>query len=120
VPLLRQLLAYLTGQFGERAQVTQQIVQSAAHKAGIESVGEQIVVRNIDAQESIPDRVTVEQFCSTLGIVPAELEPEERMRRASLALPEDAQRPDEIWTDILWILLAALVVETFLASRVHA
>jgi hypothetical protein len=77
-------------------------------------------VRNIDAEESVPDRVTDEQFCQALGIEQSQPPLEELAQRAALRLPKDAQRPDEIWTAVLWCLLGVLVVETLLASRVHA
>ena len=42
-----------------------------------------------------------------------------RARIASLAAP-DSLRPDEIWTLLVWLLLAILAIEVLIAARVHA
>jgi hypothetical protein len=120
VPLVRQLAAYLTHQLADRAAVVTELVTKPDQQAGITESNGRVVVRNIDPQESVPDRVTVDELHRSLGILPAELSPAEQARRASLALPKDAERPNESWTTILWGLFAVLVAETFLASRVHA
>ena len=36
------------------------------------------------------------------------------------AMPFGAERPDEIWTCIIWFLLAVLAIEIFVANRTHA
>ncbi len=120
VPLVRQLAAYLTSQLSDRAAVVTELVTKPDQQAGVTEASGRIVVRNIDPQESVPDRVTVEELYRSLGILPAELSPEEQARRASLALPQNAERPNETWTTILWGLFVVLIAETFLASRVHA
>ncbi|MFN0054595.1 MAG: BatA domain-containing protein [Planctomycetales bacterium] len=120
VPLIRQLLAHLTDQLGERRGVTSRLVTRPGDKIGIEQVEGVWVVTNLDPRESIPDRVTAEELHASLGVAPPVAEDEERQAALAMTLPPDALRSDEIWTTVAWILLAVLAVETLLAARVHA
>ncbi|MEO8496952.1 MAG: hypothetical protein ABI614_17920, partial [Planctomycetota bacterium] len=120
VPLVRQFAAYLTGQLADRPKVQQLLVERPGQRAGLEQQAEQVIVINADAHEMVPDRLTEEQFRELLGLSALALSSEEKAARADLALPPNMSRPDEIWTSVLWILLAVLAVETLLASRVHA
>jgi len=120
VPLVRQIMAYLTDQLAERARVTTKLITEPGEAPGITTQGDHVTVHNSDPQESIPDRLTKAQLCEALGIKESKLAPEEQAHRASIALPKDALRSDEIWTGVMWCLLLTLIAESLLASRVHA
>ncbi len=123
VPLVRQLLAYLTDQLIERAAVTNRLVARPDDKAGIRETapGEgRWVVTNLDPRESALDRVTPEAFQEALGMTASKSSDAGDSATLGLTIPPDALRPDEIWTIVAWILLIVLAAETLLASRVHA
>jgi hypothetical protein len=117
VPLIRQMMAYLTGQLGERRRVRSEIVADGNTPFGIEQSEDLTVVRNLDPRESLVGRVSEEQFRESLQLPPAE---ETTMAAAALAVPAGAERPNERWTAILWLLFAVLAVELLMASRTHA
>ncbi|MCO6459220.1 MAG: BatA domain-containing protein [Pirellulaceae bacterium] len=116
VPLVRQMLAYLTDQLAGRQTVVSELVEQPGARAGITADGERRLVRNVDPRESVLDRVAEEEFREQLGLGPPTLE----QLTAGLELPRDVSRPSEIWTGLMWALLAVLVAETLLGSRVHA
>jgi hypothetical protein len=125
VPLVRQLLAYLTDQLAERALVTNRLVTKADDKLGIapdSTKGNQgrWLVTNLDPRESALDRVTQEELIEALGISTVTSDDPAKQASLSLMLPRDALRADEIWTSVAWVLLVVLVLETLLAGRVHA
>jgi hypothetical protein len=122
VPLMRQLLAYLTDQLAERSAITNLPVGRLQQTAGITPLdgdGEHWLVTNIDPRESRMERVTSEELMKLAGTVPTET-PDETSSVAGLTLPADALRPDEIWTTVAWILFAVLAAEILLAGRVHS
>lgn len=126
VPLMRQLLAYLTDQLVERALVTNRMLTKPDEKIGIEEVepGEEAektwVVTNLDPRESALDRVTAEELRDALGVTLTTTDDEARQAALALAIPPDALRPDELWTRVAWLLLLVLTAELLLAGRVHA
>jgi hypothetical protein len=126
VPLMRQLLAYLTDQLVERAVVTNRLLSKPGEKIGIEEaeMGEAgegwWVVTNLDPRESALDRVTPDELQETLSVTPTTTEDEARQAALALAIPPDALRPDELWTRLAWLLLLVLAAELLLAGRVHA
>ena len=122
VPLMRQILAYLTDQLSERSAVTSQLVSKPQEKTGIvpaEDGEGRWLVTNIDPRESALERVTPEEL-QTLAGAASTKSPGEMSSAAGLALPADSLRPDEIWTIVTWLLFAVLAAETLLAGRVHA
>ncbi|MBS0261067.1 MAG: BatA domain-containing protein [Planctomycetes bacterium] len=123
VPLMRQFLAYLTDQLGNRAAVVNQIISRTHPQAGIEPASEiagSCVVTNLDPRESALQRVTEEELQLALGGDTETAAAEEREAALRLFLPADSLRPEELWTAITWILLLVLSIETLVASRVHA
>jgi hypothetical protein len=123
VPLVRQLLAYLTDQLSARAAVTDRLVTLPEDKIGIAPVaGEdgRWTVTNLDPRESALNRVTPEELQLALGGGTEKAEDEPRQAALKIVIPPDALRPDEFWTIVAWILLFVLAAETLLASRVHA
>ncbi len=123
VPLVRQLLAYLTDQLAERSAVTNLRVTKPQDKIGIAPVaGDEgrWRVTNLDPRESALDRITIEDFQKIAGGM-IERENDESPRPAlGLTLPADRLRPEEIWTAVIWLLLLTLIAELLLAGRVHA
>jgi len=123
VPLVRQLLAYLTDQLSERAAVTNRLVTMPEEKIGIaESTAEggHWVVTNLDPRESALDRVPPDKFQEALGVKAPNPATAADPAIMGLTIPADALRPDELWTIVTWVLLIVLAVETLLAGRVHA
>jgi hypothetical protein len=123
VPLVRQLLAYLTDQLSDRAAVTNRLVTHPADKIGIAPVKDEPgrwTVTNLDPRESSLNRLTSEELQLALGGDAEKALDEAHEAALRLFLPADALRPDEIWTTVAWVLLLILSAETLLASRVHA
>src|SRR5436190_1950046 len=126
VPLMRQLLAYLTDQLVERAVVTDRLLTKPGEKIGIEEEesGEPgegwWVVTNLDPRESALDRVAPDEMQDTPGVTPTTTDDEVRKAALALTIPRDALRPDELWTLLAWLLLLVLAAELLLAGRVHA
>jgi hypothetical protein len=126
VPLMRQLLAYLTDQLVERAAVTNRVLTKADEKIGIEEVeggepGESSwVVTSLDPRESALDRVAPDELQGALGVSATTNEDEARQAALALAIPVDALRPDELWKWVTWLLMLVLAAELLLAGRVHA
>lgn len=122
VPLMRQLLAYLTDQLADRSAVTSRLVGHPGETAGITPVADHEghwLVINMDPRESALDRVSEEELQKVAGGSPSRSS-ETDLAAAGVVLPADSLRPDEIWTNVAWLLLAVLAAETLLASRVHA
>ncbi len=123
VPLVRQLLAYLTDQLSQRAAVTNRLVTKPDDKTGIaEDVADEDhwVVTNLDPRESALDRVTLEELLNAMGVQKSKTEDESHRAELARAIPPDSLRPDELWTIVTWALLIVLAAETLLAGRVHA
>ncbi|MFO0906301.1 MAG: VWA domain-containing protein [Pirellulales bacterium] len=121
VPLVRQLLAYLTDQLAERSLVEVREVERQGDALGIaEGESGMLTVRNLDPRESSLDRMEPDQWRESLGLAP--WAPGELAQSAGLNItpPPNALRADEIWTTVVWILFVVLAAETLLASRVHA
>ncbi len=123
VPLVRQLLAYLTDQLAERSAVANRLVAKPHDQIGIAPVAEdegRWLVTNLDPRESALDRVTPEEFHKVAGGQVEELDEETQQAGLGITLPADRLRPEEVWTFIVWLLLITLVAELLLAGRVHA
>ena len=39
---------------------------------------------------------------------------------AAVILPPGVERPNELWIYVIWLLLAVLAIEMFIANRTHA
>lgn len=120
VPLMRQLLAYLTNQLGEARAVQARTVAKAGETAGLSESDGLWVATNLDPRESIPDRLTSDELSRRLGSGETGVDRTAALAALQLTLPVDALRPEEAWTLVAWVLLAVLAVETLLAGRVHA
>ncbi len=121
VPLMRQLLAYLTDQLSERSAVTHQLVSKPGEKTGItpnEKNQGFWLVTNVDPHESELQRMAVDDF-QTMAGTEAQDSTKSASALAGLKLPSDSIREDEIWTIVAWFLFAILAAEMLLAGRVH-
>jgi hypothetical protein len=76
-------------------------------------------VRNLDARESRIERYTQEQFRQEFQLADMKIAGAPQKAVASV-MPLGAERPDELWTKVVWILLAVLAIELFVANRTHA
>lgn len=119
VPLVRQLLAYATGALAQRAIVVQETAIRSEQEPGIREQEGRIVVCNVDPQEAILDRVTSDELAEAAGTQDAAGASEEETQRAAMAAAPNAERPEEIWTYILWGLFCILAAELLLAGQVH-
>jgi len=120
VPLIRELAAYLTGQRAGQPLVEEIAVGVDGKAPGVHRRNERWLVCNTEPAESLLERVTESEFRATFGLA-------ERDRRAIAAElasvanpPKGAQRPNESWRVVVWLLFAMLTGEMLLASRVHA
>jgi hypothetical protein len=119
VPLLRQLMAYLTGQLTQQKSVQVAGLDDSHRTAGIDQSGSVTRVRNLDPRESSLARASEEDFRKALGL-PTGDQQQPSETAAQVPIPQYAQRADEAWPLAMWFLLGILVAETLLASRVHA
>ena len=120
VPLMRRLLAYLTGQLEERPATINAVVSKPNETAGITPIDGDDghwIVRNIDPRESALEQVTPEALAKLAGVELKE-SMDDKFAAAGLTLPRDSLRPDEIWTIVVWLLFAVLAAEMLLAGRV--
>ncbi len=123
VPLVRQLLAYLTDQLAERSAVTSRLVAKTHDPICIAPIAGddgRWLVTNLDPRESALDRITPEDFQKLAGGKVEKLDEAAQEAALGITLPTDRLRPEEIWTAIAWLLLLTLVAELLLAGRVHA
>ncbi|MFN9374523.1 MAG: BatA domain-containing protein [Planctomycetaceae bacterium] len=120
VPLMRQLLAHLTDQLGNEGQILHRTVSSSSEEPGAKFVDEQWQVINLDPRESDPRRLDPDEFRQAFGGGTSAGEDREREAAWAEILPANRERPDELWTAILWLVFVVLAAELLLASRVHA
>jgi hypothetical protein len=118
VPLIHQLVGYLT----ERLPETQRVRAAPAgpgrdNPPGITPDGRAVVVRNLDPAESEIERLTVQQFRDAFHLAAPAGEAKKDPAAAGVKPPPGSQRPDELWVYVLWALLLVLVAELFLANR---
>jgi hypothetical protein len=118
VPLIHQLAGYLTDRLPETARV-QIAPTDRDHPPGVTREGERVIVRNLDPAESEIERFSLEQFRHTFHLPESGSAKEKTATEAGTLFPE-AQRPDEIWMYVVWILLLLLVAEIFVANRTPA
>jgi hypothetical protein len=118
VPLVHQLVGYLT----DRLPETQKVQTAAAgpgrdNPPGITDSDRGVVVRNLDPAESEIERLTGEQFREAFHLPAATSDAKQDLKAAGVNLPPGGQRPDELWVYVLWGLLFVLMVELFVANR---
>ena len=114
-------MAYLTDQhLREQRIVAEAAGNTEETQPGVNWRDDVLVVRNVDLNESELARISVDDFRKAMNlpdVTRVETLTEEEM--AALAPPVGSQRANEIWPVFAWLLLGALIVETFLAGRIH-
>ena len=110
----------MTDRLPENQRVRCEIAGPGADKPpGVASENNVLLVRNVDARESRIERYSQKQFRDEFQ--PGEVKVGELPRQAVAAvLPPGVERPSELWTWVIWFLLAVLAIETFVANRTHA
>jgi hypothetical protein len=120
VPLVHQIVGYLTERLPENQRVHGEIAGPGADKPpGVANGKDGVLVRNVDARESRIDRYTQEQFRAEFQLANAKVAEAPRPALA-VVLPFGVERPSELWTYVVWLLLAVLAMEIFVANRTHA
>ena len=120
VPLVHQIVGYLTDRLPENQRVRNEIAGPGAdNPPGVALDKNMVVVRNVDARESRIDRYSQKQFRDEFQLADVKVADAPRQALAAV-MPLGAERPSELWTTIIWILLAVLAVEMFVANRTHA
>jgi hypothetical protein len=121
VPLIHQLVGYLTERLPENQRVQEKPAGSGKEaEPGITSVENTVVVRNLDPTESEMERLTEEQFRKAYHLPLLDADIANRRAAAAANGASGSERPDEIWTYVVWLLLIVLVGELFVANRTHA
>jgi Aerotolerance regulator N-terminal/von Willebrand factor type A domain len=119
VPLVHQLLGYLTNRLPQTAAVKYELAgRTPALAPGVTLANGHALVRNVAAAESEIERTTIAQLREDwLPEEPKTAPPEEK---GPETLADSGERPDELWRSVAWVLLIVLVVETFVANRTYA
>lgn len=120
VPLVRQLMAYLTDQLGDRRSIVNRFITNATQHAGVASADGKWIVTNLEPRESALNRIDVEELLKAFDVQSSQGENREVEAAWAKILPTSRLRPEEIWTSILWLLFLVLAAELLLAARVHA
>ena len=120
VPLVHQIVGYLTHRLPENERVRSELAgQGADDSPQIREADGLTVVRNLDPRESRIERCTSQEFRPAFEL--AEEKPQgDAESVAAAAGPAGSQRPDEWWPYLVWALLLVLVAEVFVANRSHA
>jgi hypothetical protein len=120
VPLVHQMLGYLTDRLPENQRVRGEIAGPGPdHPPGVVKANGVTLVRNVDARESRIERYSQKQFRTEFQVAEAKIAEAPRPSLAGV-IPAGAERPNEIWTYVIWCLLAVLAIEMFIANRTHA
>jgi hypothetical protein len=118
VPLVHQLVGYLTDRLPETARI-QSIPADRDHPPGITSDGAKVIVRHLDPAESEIERFSLDRFRQVFHLPESDGAGEKTATAAEMLSPESL-RPGELWMYVVWILLLLLVTEIFIANRTPA
>jgi len=117
VPLVHQLLGYLTNRLPETSLVRfDRAGRGPAQAPGIILSNDRALVRNVDAAESEIERTTVAKLREAYRL-PQGTQSDSRDEDRPDTLAAAGERPDELWRTVAWVLLIVLVVEMFVANR---
>jgi hypothetical protein len=120
VPLVLQIFGYLTERLPENQRIHAEIAGPGTDKPpGVARDKSVVLVRNIDPRESRIERYSPAQFREEFQLADVKVADTSRQTLAAV-LPAGAERPSEIWTSVIWILLIVLTIEMFIANRTHA
>jgi hypothetical protein len=114
VPLVHQLVGYLTERLPETQRVqTAAVGPGATNPPGVTASGRIVQVRNLDPRESEIGRLSVEQFRQLFRLPQAD----SAAALAAVDPPPGSQRPNELWPYVVWLLFLVLALELFVANR---
>jgi hypothetical protein len=120
VPLIHQMVGYLTGRLPENGRVrTAPTGPGRDNPPGVSADGRSVIVRNLDPAESEIERLSAEDFRKAYNLPKAD-GGAARVRTARVTPVPESQRPGELWTYVVWILLVLLGIEFVIANRTHA
>ena len=120
LPIVHQLLGYLTGRLPETNPVKyDRAGTKAAQAPGVTMVDGKAIVRNIDVTESDIERTTASGLREHYRL-PEVSEGDALVDEASEIGAGGGERPDEFWRTVAWALLIVLLLETFVANRTYA
>jgi hypothetical protein len=120
VPLVHQLVGYLTGRLPETERVRAAPAGPGRdNPPGVAAVGQTILVRNLDPAESEIARLSPDEFRTAYHLPVAEAGPARAGADAVPQLP-GGQRAGELWPYVTWLLLGVLALELVIANRTHA
>jgi hypothetical protein len=121
VPLVHQMVAYLT----ERLPETRRVRQTPAgpgtdNPPGIETKGRTLLVHNLDPAESAIERLSVREFREHFHLPEGVIRLAGGQASAGVEGARGGERPDELWVYVVWGLLGVLLIEFLLAGRTPA
>lgn len=126
LPFVHQMLGYLAG-LAEGGPLREALIDAAGTMAGdavpgVHDRGKYREVINVSPRESETDRCTREEFAKRFELKLHESVPAEQVAAAGLNLSTSTTelRDDEIWHWVVFVLLAVLFIENFLANRTAA
>jgi hypothetical protein len=120
VPLIHQLLGDLTGRLPESGRIRFERAREGEEQGpGVTVRDGRAVVRNVDAAESEVERTTAARLREVYRL-PQGRQDDRRREEEAPALAAAGERPDEVWRAVVWVLLAVLVVEMFVANRTYS
>ena len=120
VPLVHQLLGYLTDRLPETSRVRAQPAgQGPGRAPGVVVENGCALVQNVDPTESEIERTTVAKLREVYSLPEVKKSgPDDEKVPETLAA--GGERPDELWRTVAWTLLVVLLVETLVANRTYA
>ncbi len=120
VPLVHQLLGYLTNRLPETSPVRFEGAGPGPSQApGVTIDVGRALVRNVDAAESDIERTTAARLREAYRL-PQETKSDVHEEDGRDTLAPTGERPDELWRTVAWALLVVLLVELFVANRTYA
>ena len=120
VPLVHQLLGYLTNRLPENSLVRfDRAGQGPAQAPGVVIDKGRALVRNVDTAESEIERTTEAKLREAYRL-PQATKSDPGPDDGPDSLATAGERPDELWRTVAWMLLVVLVVEVFVANRTYA
>jgi hypothetical protein len=119
LPLMHQVGGYLTDRLPGKGRVQEvRAGRGADEQPGVTTTDGRALVRNVDAAESDVERTTLPKLREFFELEGAAEKTPNQDRPESLAA--GSERPDEFWRAVAWVLLAVLVIETFVANKTYA
>lgn len=121
VPLVHQLVGYLTERLPENQRVQETPAGSGKDmEPGITAHEKIVVVRSLDPKESEIERLSEEEFRKAYHLPALDGRVLKHHAAAAVEAPAGTERPDEVWTYVIWILLVVLIGELLIANRTRA